>query len=351
MELTRVTELHARRQKLLAQRTATRLAGLWAQVDSSHLAASWRGLLPDAYAALATSQATAAAGAGVYIDDALEAQKFFAEAQGRVSPAAFAGVASDGRDLTDLLYQPVIQTLSALGKGQTLPRARALGLLHLDIITRTQVADAGRVAESVAIAARPGVSGYVRMLNLPSCSRCIILAGKWYRWNSGFKRHPRCDCRHIPAAENNSESLTTNPKKLFSSMDHAEQDRVFTAAGAQAMRDGADMNQIVNARRGALGLSPAGARLSKDEISQLTGGQQRGSIKQVDVFGQQVNVTTEGTTVRGLSGKRLGAADGEKSGRYRAAKTPRLMPESIYQAAGSDRQEAIRLLKRFGYIV
>lgn len=39
-----------------------------------------------------------------------------------------------------------------------------------------------------------GVSlGYVRMLTPPSsCDRCVILAGRWYRWNQGFERHPMC---------------------------------------------------------------------------------------------------------------------------------------------------------------
>lgn len=352
MSLQQVVERHSRRQKLLAQRTANRLAALWRQVDSARFVDSWQAQLPAALASLATSQATAAASAGIYVDDALEEQGLFANASGRVSSSAFAGVASDGRELESLLYQPVIQSLVALKNGDTIARARATGLLHLDMIARTQVADAGRAAESVAIAARPKVGGYVRMLSLPSCSRCILLAGKFYRWNSGFQRHPRCDCRHIPSSESVSGDLTVDPKKLFGSMSPTEQDRVFTRSGAQAIRDGADLNQVVNARRGAAGLSPAGARLTKGEASEPIGGQQRGSLKQVNVSGQKVYVTHEGSTARGLAGVGLGASQGDKhGGRYRVVRPPRLMPESIYQIAGSDRQEAIRLLKRFGYIV
>src|SRR5690606_23965723 len=33
---------------------------------------------------------------------------------------------------------------------------------------------------------------YVRMLTPPSCSRCTVLAGRWYRKNAGFARHPGC---------------------------------------------------------------------------------------------------------------------------------------------------------------
>src|SRR5690348_18342012 len=37
------------------------------------------------------------------------------------------------------------------------------------------------------------------LLNPPSCQRCAILAGRWYRWSQGFLRHPRCDCVNLPA--------------------------------------------------------------------------------------------------------------------------------------------------------
>lgn len=38
------------------------------------------------------------------------------------------------------------------------------------------------------------------------------------------------------------------------------------------------------------------------------------------------------------------------SGQPRVLPSSRVMPESIYQIAGDDREEAIRLLRRFGYI-
>jgi hypothetical protein len=34
--------------------------------------------------------------------------------------------------------------------------------------------------------------GYIRLLTPPSCARCVILAGRFYRWSDGFKRHPNC---------------------------------------------------------------------------------------------------------------------------------------------------------------
>ena len=172
----------------------------------------------------------------------------------------------------------------------------------------TEIADAGRGAAGVQIAARPRV-GYVRMLNPPSCSRCVILAGRFYRWNQGFLRHPRCDCTHVPTmvtdqAEAFAHGLIDDPYEAFERMSEAEQNRVFTNAGAQAIRDGADMYQVVNARRGM---------------------KYRGAF------------TTEGTSKHGWAGQIL--RKGQK----------RMTPETIYRLNPS-REQAVEALRAQGYI-
>lgn len=196
--------------------------------------------------------------------------------------------------------------------GSAVEGAQAAGMLALMVASEIQ--DAGRNGGSLGAIVRPSVSGYVRMLNPPSCSRCVILAGRFYQWNAGFERHPNCDCRHIPADENTAGDLTTDPQAYFDSLTAAEQDRIFTKAGAQAIRDGADMNQVVNARRG----------MSKGQL-----------------FGREVWHTFEGVTRRGLFRQQANAA---------GKKLPvRLMPESIY-ALAQDRDDALRLLALYGYI-
>lgn len=94
-----------------------------------------------------------------------------------VATASVAGIASDGRSLVSLMGYL---------------RSPDVDLARFDRAVTTQIRDAGRGASSLAIAARPKVTGYVRMLVPPSCSRCAILAGKEYRWNQGFQRHPNC---------------------------------------------------------------------------------------------------------------------------------------------------------------
>jgi hypothetical protein len=288
---------HAERQVILARRTATELGRLWQLVDRNRIAASWGALLPQALAVLGTSQATAAASAGTYVDDALEAQGTAAAPAGRVAPEMFAGIASDGRPLASLLLQPALTTLDQIKQGASPARALSAGRFTLDLISRTQVADAGRVAVGTAIAARPDVGGYVRMIVGKTCSRCLILAGRRYRWNQGFQRHPRCDCRHIPVAEAVPDDVTVNPRAYFDSLSGDEQDDLLGHAGAQAVREGADIAKVVNARRGM-----------------------------------------------------QTATDGRLYTTEAAGRRPRLMPEQIFREADGSRDEAVRLLRLHGYI-
>ncbi len=336
----------------IARRAARELAALWARVDPDRIAASWTSLLGRATAAVGAAQLLAASEADGYVAAALAEQGLEVDADGVLIPSALAGVASDGRDLGTLLAEPAVTSLTRLARGADLASALTAGGVQLDMIVRTQVADAGRVADGVATVVRPR-AGYVRMLSLPSCSRCIVLAGRYYEFNAGFDRHPRCDCVHIPCSEDRGDDLRTDPKQAFRSMSAADQDRVFTKAGAEAIRLGADIGQVVNARRGAAGLTPAGARITDEEARLLRGGKDVGRLATTRIYGQDVFITTEGTTTRGVAGNLLGARETltkASTDRYRRASKVRLMPESILAAANGDRDMAVKLLKRFGYL-
>jgi hypothetical protein len=302
-------------QARLADRTNRDLADLWAAVEWRELLGSWSTVAPGAFVTVSAAQLEAASGADAYVDTVLDQLGIDGGAPaGRVQPMSFAGIASDGRSLDGLLIQPVLQVLdlAAAGAGQTV--AMRHGLYVLQMIGQTQVADAGRVAVGAATAARRKVSGYVRHLVPPSCSRCAVLAGKYYRWNRGFQRHPHCNCIHIPVSEDVAGDVRTTPQSYFDSLPAADQDRFFGKAGAQAIRDGADITQVVNARRGMYAAS---------------------------VGGRTVAATREGVTIRGLYGAT--AVNAQLGGL-------RLMPEQIYRDANGDRALAISLLQRFGYL-
>lgn len=288
---------HYRRRRRLVEAVTAAVRRAWDRVDLADLDRSWAKVADQLLVAVTGAQLAAAAVADGYLTEVLTQQGVAAGASAKVAPRLLAGVASDGRPLASLLQQSIVATRAALAKGVPPGRARTAGYLTLDMAAATQVADAGRAADQVAIVARAQVTGYVRMLVGKSCSRCAVLAGKRFRWNDGFQRHPKCDCIHIPAREDSADDLRTDPRRYFASLNRADQDRLFTKAGAEAIRSGADIGQVVNARAG---MYTAGGR----------------------------DFTTTG----------------------RGGARARLMPEQILREAGGDRDEAVRLLRFHGYL-
>lgn len=279
----------------------------WALVQSDRLSESWEVLLRNSGLVEAVSSAqlqNATAGAS-YSARTLAEQGLYESPDVFVNPAGFAGIAADGRSLESLLYAPVPFTKTAIGGGADPMASKVSGGKFLEMLVKTSVADAGRGAAGLDIYARPN-TGYVRMLNPPSCARCSVLAGKFYKHNAGFRRHPRCDCIHVASTQKavnggQSEGLIHDPYEYFSSLPKAEQDKVYTEAGAQAIRDGADLFQVVNSRRG---MTPGGL------------------------------ITTEGTSKRGAYGR---------------GRAPRLTPEGIY-SQNLPREQSLKLLERNGYL-
>jgi hypothetical protein len=292
---------HADQRRRMALIVASEAKFTWSAVDPANIAQSWLSLMARLVLLVTGAQRAAANQADRYVDEVLALQDVDPDAAGRLAPAQLSGIASDGRGLSSLLYQPVVTALTGVQRGDGVARALVGGQAALDMIVRTQVADAGRAADQVALIARPHATGYVRLLVGKSCSRCAILAGRRYTWNANFRRHPNCDCTAVPAREDTADDLRTDPERYFRSLTPAEQDRQFTKAGAEAIRHGSDIAQVVNARSGMY----------------TAGGQQ---------------LTRSARGIRGAGGVRL-------------------MPEQILREAKGDRSEALRLLKRFGYLI
>ncbi|MCX4886049.1 hypothetical protein [Streptomyces sp. NBC_00847] len=348
------TELHGialdqyRRQQVITRRAAQRVQAVWRQINRRDISGSWQQLSPLLVAAVTDAQTEAAKLADPYLDDVIAAEGADTAAASRVVPGSLAGIASDGRPLLSLLYQPIIDWKVRMLSGQSMEDAFRGSLASALRITSTQVADAGRGATGVAMAGRRTIQGYVRVVQPPACSRCVILAGVEYGWNKGFQRHPRCDCIHLPTTlvarhqgrgrrgDDLGGNGFINPRSYFNELSRAEQDRVFGEAGARAIREGADMAQIVNARRG---------------------------MTTMTAYGRQVLATTEGATRRGafyrLERARTEQQTGTRFARDRIdvrrglprfqLRTPRLMPEEIFRLSES-REDAVRMLRRFGYL-
>lgn len=100
---------------------------------------------------LSMAQELAALDATRYVRDAMAVQGFETEVA-EVRPRAFSGVASDGRGLDTLVDRVPFRALEARDAGITEAEALARALELLIRIVHTQVTDAGREADGVAVA-------------------------------------------------------------------------------------------------------------------------------------------------------------------------------------------------------
>ncbi|MEF9903680.1 VG15 protein [Streptomyces sp. P9-A2] len=309
----------------LAQAVVARVSAIWSGLDPAHILASLQGDQGAAILdAVVAGQLTAAQGAQAFVAQAMAERAAAARLAAEVAPEAFAGIASDGRPLTTLLFQPAITTFTTLAGGADPRTALLAGMNQMARMVSTQIADTSRAATQVSMVTHRRCIAYVRVVKLPACGRCLILAGRQYSYSTGFKRHPKCDCGMDPI-DIERWGEVPSPEKLVAQMTPEEQRKRLGAAAVDALAKGADLAQVVNARRG---------------------------MQTMTVFGRKVQATTEGSTVRGIAGKRLATdlgADKLPGQRYRRSKSPRLMPEEILRLA-DDREHQLRLLKKHGYI-
>ena len=271
---------------------------------------------------LAASMVGAAADGAASVGAALAATGYPVDPVARIDPRAFALSASDGRPLRSLVTVPA---LVARAEGMD------AGRVSLDRIVHTQVQDASRAASSVAVATRPKV-GWIRFVNPPCCQDCAVQAGRWFRWNEGFERHPNCDCVHRPAHE-------SEPPEGYTQDVDPDQIHDLTVGQRLALEDGGDLGQVVNSLR-----TDGWRKMSTAADYTTEGTTKRGWHSYV----QRTMERQKGETLTWTAGapQRRGAVEG-----YRIRRTaPRPTPDAIYRFSSS-REEAIRLLHANGYVV
>lgn len=122
-----------------------------------------------------------------------------------------------------------------------------------DRLVASLVHEAGPTATTVDLARRPAVTGHVRTLNLPSCARCAVLAGRVYASPEPFRRHPLCDCLMTLTTRDVGNELVVDGAAAV----RAGQIRGLSRADLAALDAGADLGQVVNVRRKAAGLREA----------------------------------------------------------------------------------------------
>lgn len=246
-------------QQTTVRQAADAVQAAWSDLDPAAPVDSWREQVrPTVVAAVETGQVEAAAPAALYVAAAVQAARAVSAPVSAVVAAAFAGIAATGWPLAALVDLAFGHYRRALAAGLASSDAHAAGLARLLTYTTTEVADAGRLAVQAALLAEPAVAGYERVVRLPACGRCLILAGRLYGTTDAFARHPRCDCQMRPVTHDQwrTGDATNTPDALFNRMTRAQQDAAFGPGDAAAIRAGADMARVVNAR----GVTPAGGR-------------------------------------------------------------------------------------------
>jgi hypothetical protein len=352
-DLLEIAQKHQRRIIKRTDRAIAQAVAAWATVDMANLDRSWQSVGPAVTDIAMAAQNLNAADATGYVNQAAAS---FGDSRSTmaVNSSAFAGVDGSGREIGSLLFGAVTTTKQFIGAGHTLEQAFIGGQTFLAAMMKTALHDTSRSADLTAMAGKK-YTRYVRVVQPGACSRCAVLAGISSA-KTAFKRHPACKCTTCPLPDDGEEvpaGFHDSAEAYFDSLSEGEQDRVFTKAGAQAIREGADITQTVTARRGATGIqygNSIGRETRANSGRQMLQTQIGRNADGSPIFGY---VTTEGTTRRGDFGRvnrNLGAAEQRRTGaRYTSTKYTRLMPETI---VGLTDDLALRqtLLRDAGYM-
>lgn len=323
----------------LSDKTTRRVLSLWRDVSPVSLDDGWNGIAPELDRVMSNAQVTAARMSSTYVTRSMSMQGMRSSAV-EVVPESFAGVTRTGRSVVPELFTAVTTAKQLIGAGAGVGRAFQTGSSVMAVIAATIIRDTGR-GSGAAVAGGRGGTRTVRVVQAGACSRCAILAGA--TGLRPFKRHPGCMCTNmvIPGSAA-PEGFHETPGDYFDSLSESEQERVFTKAGAEAIRAGADPVQVVNARRGARRSTSIGAvpvsRLRQTRIGTAADGS--------PIMGY---TTLEGTTVRGGFGRGRQDLTRNSDDRYRRTQTNRLMPETIL-ALTDDAELRKVLLRDAGYV-
>lgn len=309
---------------------------MWRRVDYGNVAASVAALSAPLLQMLVTAQEAVAKQSGPYmaaVDD-----YYGVQSDAQINPEAFAGMTQDGVGLDSAVLYSSQVMFERMGRGMGPDAVLTAGKTFVQQVGRTAVMDAGREADRVQMFARRQYKRWVRQIGPGACSRCIQLAGI-ESWQVAFARHPNCHCIAVPAGETFDGAIETSPKAYFDALSKAEQDKRFTKAGAEVIRQGADLQRVVNARRGALGIK-YGPRIIPEPGKR--------TMRPRNIGNQQYPIWVYETVE--LTGKRARRTYSYGTLDRRLPQGTRLMPETILKIAKGDRARLTELLGHYGYL-
>jgi hypothetical protein len=321
---------------LLANQVTSQVDRLWRRVEYGNLASTVASVAPALLQMLVGAQEKAAAQSEPFmaaVDD-----HYGVSSTAGVNPEAFAGMTDNGVGLDSAVIYSSQVMFDQITRGLAPDQVLSTGRNFVTQIGRTAVMDMGREADRVQMFARPEYKKWVRQIGPGACSRCIQLAGI-ASWQKAFARHPNCHCVAVPAAESFDGAIETSPRAYFDQLSRAEQDKRFTKAGAEVIREGADISRVVNARRGALGIK-YGPRIIPEPGKR--------SMLPRNIGTQDKPIMVYETVE--LTGKRARRQFSYGTLDRRLPKGTRLMPETILKIAKGDRARLNDLLRHYGYL-
>ena len=292
----------------------------WAKIDpTGDWFTQWQELLTRFGPVVYAAQIAAATDGSAAVAYALTEAGHPERQPTKVQPKAFAGWVSpswlpeEDVPLLDYLLTPVNTARNATGSPVDM---LAAGGKMLEGLVQFAVTDAlAHAHDAQIVATRSAYAVFAEPGSM--CQRCAALVGRRYKPGTHLQRHPRCD--GVMEAHSERSPYTPEPAKV---------DRIkdLTAGQRAAIDEGADLNQVLNAKRG-------------------------GAVSGI--------YTTEGTTRRGFGyfaiktrhGAYSKSMDRKLPGkRYASTTVGRLSPETIYKVA-KDQADMVRLLRIYGYII
>ena len=281
----------------------------WNQVDFNNVVDSWQQQLPRVTRVAEDVQEFSVIDAAAFMTVASAVQG--RDIDDQINVDSYVGsMPYTGADLDAAFAGPAYRTLEAVRQNKPPNVAMYAGVAELARLTHAVTFDTAEEA-SLAVALSQHLT-YQRIPQVGCCVRCSMLTGQYFT-SKVFKRHPHCRCVHVPVLDPaDAPKRSNDPYELFNALSEEEQNKIWTKAGAQAIRDGADIYQVGNSLT-----RPLPHRRSR-------------------------RFTSEGA---GKHGWYRNHAPAGKAGKRR------LTVHEIYRRADGDTHTAKRLMREYGYLL
>ena len=215
----------------------------WGSVNPNNIVATWQQQLPTVVRNVAQTQEFVTIDAAAFNAVALAVQgkdvDVFVDPDDHIGAMPYSGA-----DLASAFAGPAYRALDAIKAGRTVDQAMLSGMADVARLTSNTAFDTAE--ETTITQAVADMTAYQRMPQVGCCIRCSMLTGEYFT-TKVFKRHPHCRCVYVPILEPANAPMRSNDAyELFNALTESEQNRIWTKAGAQAIRDGADIFQVGN---------------------------------------------------------------------------------------------------------